>query len=425
MVTPCTFKRYLILLKFIVLLSIYPLLASCIPGLFPKLSKGSRETATHNFVFGTISDASGSERVIVVAFTFRDGRYIYLAAQRVDEMNCFFFALPQDEKYGLVAFADRNGNGRYDPGEPAGAPEGGDGNHILKEPETGTIGISVQQQNIFPPDVAHILVLGRKGAGISIPLHVGRVTRLDEEQVAARRVKAGQLTSAESRVGVLFLEPYAPEKIPIIFINGFGGCPQDWRYFVDSIDRRRFQPWFFYYPSGMRLHDAATVLDEFVAVLHRQHQFDTLFVTAHSMGGLIARDFILQTLQRNEDYIKLYVSISTPWLGHESAEIGVKYAPVVVPSWIDMVPDSDFQRSLFTRQLPPDIRYFLLFGYRGKGGDGVVSLASQLRPEAQKEAERVYGYDESHVSILASKEVLATYRELLSDVAANVAQNPP
>jgi hypothetical protein len=55
---------------------------------------------------------------------------------------------------------------------------------------------------------------------------------------------------------IYFLEEYDPEKIPILFIHGAGGTPKGWKYFIDSIDRNRFQPWYFYYPSGARIHFA-------------------------------------------------------------------------------------------------------------------------------------------------------------------------
>ena len=41
---------------------------------------------------------------------------------------------------------------------------------------------------------------------------------------------------------IYFLEKYDPEKIPILFIHGATGTPQDWQYIVQHIDRTRFQP---------------------------------------------------------------------------------------------------------------------------------------------------------------------------------------
>ena len=55
--------------------------------------------------------------------------------------------------------------------------------------------------------------------------------------------------------------------------------------------------------------------------------------------------------------------------------------------------------------------YHMMFGFHGGGirlSDGVVALSSQLRPEAQKEAATVRGFDETHTGILASPAVAAS-----------------
>ena len=43
-----------------------------------------------------------------------------------------------------------------------------------------------------------------------------------------------------------------------------------------------------------------------------------------------------------------------------------------------------------------------------------MTLASQLRLEAQDEAVRIYGFDEDHASVLASPRVAATLNELFA-----------
>ena len=72
------------------------------------------------------------------------------------------------------------------------------------------------------------------------------------------------------------------------------------------------------------------------------------------------------------------------------------------------------------RRLPAHIAYHMLFGFHGGGpdgsGDGVVSLASQLRPEAQEEARTIRGYDEDHTSILRSAAVAAQLNAILAEV---------
>jgi hypothetical protein len=69
-----------------------------------------------------------------------------------------------------------------------------------------------------------------------------------------------------------------------------------------------------------------------------------------------------------------------------------------------------------------------MFGDRGGGGglfrpssDGVVTVASQLAPQARREARMVYGYLADHTSILASRQVLAQLDALLAAAEAPAA----
>jgi hypothetical protein len=129
------------------------------------------------------------------------------------------------------------------------------------------------------------------------------------------------------------------------------------------------------------------------------------------MGGLVVRQFMLN---HGAQFPQLdqFVSISTPWGGESAAVIGVEHSPAVVPSWRDMQPEGEFLQRLFARPLPPTVTHTLLFGHRGGYSllrpttDGTVTLASQLRPEAQAGAHLVMGFDEDHVSILAAPAVM-------------------
>ena len=63
----------------------------------------------------------------------------------------------------------------------------------------------------------------------------------------------------------------------------------------------------------------------------------------------------------------------------------------------------------------------MTFAYNNSGdgpsGNGRVSLNKQLRSEAQKEARKVRGFNENHISILRSKETTAYINTLLKEFA--------
>lgn len=221
--------------------------------------------------------------------------------------------------------------------------------------------------------------------------------------------------------GIYFIEPYDKNKIPILFVHGASGTPLSWKEIAEQVDRQHYQPWFYYYPSGIHLDLIGSGLNGVIKKLHDTYRFNTLYVTAHSMGGLVSRSFIMKNVYEDgEDYIKLFVSISTPWDGHRAAEKGVENAPSVIPSWYDMVPGSEFIQSIYERKLPSQIKFYLFFSFRGESkmfmgnNDGAVELASELDYRAQKEAQRIIGFDETHISILSSQIVIDQYNQILT-----------
>ncbi|MBT8045085.1 MAG: hypothetical protein KJO79_09055, partial [Verrucomicrobiae bacterium] len=86
-----------------------------------------------------------------------------------------------------------------------------------------------------------------------------------------------------------------------------------------------------------------------------------------------------------------------------------------------MAPGSSYQDALFKRSLNGLVQHHILFGFRGKGSyslpksnDGTVSVASQLKPEAQLDAAKIYGFDEDHVSILENRAVIKLVDHIIS-----------
>jgi hypothetical protein len=97
-----------------------------------------------------------------------------------------------------------------------------------------------------------------------------------------------------------------------------------------------------------------------------------------------------------------------------------------------MVPNSAYLTDLFFieqdgarvhRPLPAGVQHHLLFGFERRGTsigectDGTVTLASQLYPGAQEDASRLYGFDETHMSILDSEDISRLVNRLLDEAA--------
>lgn len=218
---------------------------------------------------------------------------------------------------------------------------------------------------------------------------------------------------------VSFIEPYDSKKIPVLFVHGATGSPAGWQPLVAHLDPNRYQPWFYFYPSGASVKSMADLLFWKVWNLQNQYHFQELYVVAHSMGGLVVRSFLVDYGQLLP-FVTKFVSLSTPWSGDSLSESGVKYSPGVIPAWKDMGPESEFARSIYRKKLPSTVAYSLFFGHRGNrnplrpNNDGVVTLASQLDPRVQAEARLVCGFDEDHDSILTSPQVAALFAEVLN-----------
>jgi len=213
--------------------------------------------------------------------------------------------------------------------------------------------------------------------------------------------------------GIYFMESYDAGKIPILFVHGATGTPRIWKSMAESIDQERFQPWVFYYPSGMRLDKISTALNDMIYHLQDDYGFKKIGVVAHSMGGLVSRSFILKNLaEESNDTIKVFVSLSTPWGGVASAAEGVEHAPEAIPSWRDVVPESEFIKIIYSEFLYSRVPHYLLFSYQGDSSmfsgnnDGTVEISSELDVRAQDDAVTVWGLNESHTSILESKKAI-------------------
>jgi pimeloyl-ACP methyl ester carboxylesterase len=214
----------------------------------------------------------------------------------------------------------------------------------------------------------------------------------------------------EKRGGVYLLEAYDQDKIPVLFVHGAGGTPQDWRYFISRLDRSKYQVWVYHYPTGLPIDLSAGWLHNFVADLHRQYGFRRLAIAAHSMGGLVARRFV----QAEHEYQILLATFSTPFGGVPAARLGLSLGVYAVPSWRDLTPDSVFLRSLHSQPLPASARHHLFFGYREEGGDfdsdGVISVGSQLAAKAA----RTHGFRTDHSGILDSARVFQRFASVLA-----------
>lgn len=387
---------------------------------------------------GTVrTDGWAANGPLVVGVAARGPEGFRLVDHFVSEGGGAWVIALEPGTYWVVAFEDANGNGHYDD-EPAWAP-------AESEPVTVATGQHrLDLQLVIPRDgrfrqksfsIEEVELRGREqqqSYSLFAMSRAGEVVTLDDPRFADDVASSGMWRPydflLQAHPGIYFLEPYDPSRLPVLFVHGIGGTPTNFRGIVESLDRSRYQAWVAYYPSGGSLDGISLWMSQMFSRLRTKHRFERAAVVAHSMGGLVARAFVLRDFETTgKPTIRTFVTIASPLGGMASAGAGVERSPIVIRSWYGLAPGSPFLDGLFwsdlpsrtaRRSVPAHVDYHLLFAYRGgagsEAGDGVVALSSQLRPEAQQEARSIRGYDETHTSILEAPAVAARLDEILS-----------
>jgi pimeloyl-ACP methyl ester carboxylesterase len=103
------------------------------------------------------------------------------------------------------------------------------------------------------------------------------------------------------RTGLYLVEPYQPGKVPVVFIHGFMSSPATWAplyndLLADAELRKKYQFWFYLYPTGTPYLVAAADLRERLSQVrdrldakHQDSALDNMVLMGHSMGGLVAK----------------------------------------------------------------------------------------------------------------------------------------
>ncbi|HSW84913.1 MAG TPA: alpha/beta hydrolase, partial [Usitatibacter sp.] len=244
-------------------------------------------------VTGTVEAPQGSTHPLFIGL-FRDeaGKKTLAAYFVRYGSGPFRFIVPAGS-YQLFAFEDANGSMGYDDGEASYYV--GDRQPALRVTgatthDSGTIRMAVQRI-----DVAELRAAAKRDLTTEIGLtsvHRGTVISLDDPRFTVESGKDGMWTPLQSVLengaGIFFIEPYDPSRIPVVFVHGVSGTAGDFRALADALDKRRFQAWFFQYPSGARLENAARFLQTMLAEMQARHRFERYIVVAHSAGGLVA-----------------------------------------------------------------------------------------------------------------------------------------
>ena len=116
---------------------------------------------------------------------------------------------------------------------------------------------------------------------------------------------------ASNYFGFYMLEPYDPEKIPVVLVHGLWSSPVTWMKMYNDLNsdisiRKNYQFWFYMYPTGQPFWFSAAEMRNDLKQLrqdvdpeNQSTAMQEMILVGHSMGGLVSR---MQTISSGESF---------------------------------------------------------------------------------------------------------------------------
>lgn len=123
-----------------------------------------------------------------------------------------------------------------------------------------------------------------------------------------------QTNRGQDAKGLFMLEPYDPDRIPVVMVHGLWSSPLTWMDMFNDLRsfpevRERYQFWFYLYPTGQPFWISATQMRKDLAEARQildpnldDQNMERLVLVGHSMGGLVSR---MQTVESGDDFVKI------------------------------------------------------------------------------------------------------------------------
>src|SRR5262249_36644801 len=102
-----------------------------------------------------------------------------------------------------------------------------------------------------------------------------------------------------AQIGLYFLQPYDPDRIPLVFVHGLFSTPWTWVQTINGLQadpeiRKHYQFWVFAYPTGYPiLYSALRLRQELAKVDQAYPNHKPYVVVGHSMGGMLTHDQVI------------------------------------------------------------------------------------------------------------------------------------
>jgi pimeloyl-ACP methyl ester carboxylesterase len=106
-----------------------------------------------------------------------------------------------------------------------------------------------------------------------------------------------------AQIGLYFLQPYDPDRIPLVFVHGLFSTPFTWVQTINGLQadpeiRKHYQFWVFAYPTGYPiLYSALRLRQELARADQLYPNHKPYVVVGHSMGGMLTHDQVITVTQ--------------------------------------------------------------------------------------------------------------------------------
>jgi pimeloyl-ACP methyl ester carboxylesterase len=151
------------------------------------------------------------------------------------------------------------------------------------------------QLDLVCPRIQDSVRLGKRryslAADFTAPAAV--YTKVNELWAGFVNMVRGEKT--ESKSGLYLLEPYDPNRIPVVFVHGLLSSGFTWLNVTNAVRadpeiRKRYQVWVFFYPTGNPILYSALRLREDLALAQKKYGLKHgIVLVGHSMGGILCR----------------------------------------------------------------------------------------------------------------------------------------
>ncbi|MGI9239451.1 MAG: esterase/lipase family protein [Verrucomicrobiales bacterium] len=177
----------------------------------------------------------------------------------------------------------------------------------VRKSSTGSGEVTEVVLSMHNPNLEDSIMIGRRKFPMAADFSAPIAVLLDGSN--QNRLSLDGFFKADERIknsGIILIEPYDPNRIPLILIHGLVSVPMIWRDIVPEVTSSpdlssRYQIMAFTYPSSYPVGESALLLRTKLKELRAELDPDgndplsnNLVVTGHSMGGILTHTLVAE-----------------------------------------------------------------------------------------------------------------------------------